>query len=220
MTSSIRNIRHVVTSACVAGLLSGCQMFPDDTDLGQIRKIVTIAFSPPPKVTLAQAAAIPYASIGVQIDGGAQGILILATDNGGEQLWTSSSRIAIITRQGRITKTAGLPYNLGASYSPSGEEAQRQPGLARLVDFPNLGLYGVSVFCEEQKIGVETITLLNTPIQAMRSEEHCHSDKVKLSWRFTNRFWRDPKSGFVWRSEQNIHPMLGTITLETLRPQE
>lgn len=218
--SSIRNIRSILTCTCVAGLLSGCQIFPDNTDAGQIGKIITLAFSAPPKVTLAEAEAIPYASVGIQIDDGAQDILILATDNAGQQLWTSASRIAIITLKGHILKTAGLPKNLSATYSTSAEDAGRHPGITRMIDLPDMRLYGIGIFCVDQKIGVETITLLGKPIQTVRSEERCHSDKDKLKWEFTNLFWRDPDSGFVWRSEQHIHPMLGTITLETLRPSE
>src|SRR5690349_17575742 len=46
-------------------------------------------------VTLQQAAAIPYATIGVRIDGSPEGMLALAVTNpGDERLWTSASRVA------------------------------------------------------------------------------------------------------------------------------
>jgi hypothetical protein len=220
MTLSIRDMRRVLACTCVAALLSGCQIFPEDTDIGQIRKIVSLTFSAPHKVTLEEAAAIPYASIGFQIDDGAQGILVLATDNAGQRLWTSATHIAIVTEHGHIMKTAGFPHNLGNTYPAGAEEAARNSGITRVGDFPDLGLYGVGIFCEEQRIGAETITLLGKPIQTVHFEEHCHSDKAKLAWRFTNLFWRDLNSEFVWRSEQYVHPKLGRITLEILRPPE
>ena len=50
-------------------------------------------------VTREQAAAVPYASIGVRSNGNPELLLVLATDNDGDLLWTSASRI--VTRYSR-----------------------------------------------------------------------------------------------------------------------
>jgi len=60
------------------------------------------------RVTREQAAAIPYASLGYSLDGGNQDILVLATDSGGDLLWTSAAHVVIVTRDGRIVRTVGL----------------------------------------------------------------------------------------------------------------
>ena len=58
-----------------------------------------------------KAAAISYASIGYRVNGGPEQLLVLATDSGGEQLWTSAAHVVIVTRGGRIVRTVGLaPY--------------------------------------------------------------------------------------------------------------
>jgi len=66
------------------------------------------------RVTRDQAAAVSYASMGYSLDGGNQAMLILATDSGGELLWTSSAHVVIVTRQGRIVRTLGLDHDLSA----------------------------------------------------------------------------------------------------------
>ena len=84
-------------------------------------------------------------------------MLVLATDNGGEQLWTSASHVVIVTRDGRIVRTLGLPMICPglttrgrAAASPAA--ALRQPFTStRLEDFPELGLYGVVVTCSARR---------------------------------------------------------------------
>src|SRR5262249_25938448 len=100
------------------------------------------------RVTRDQAAAIPYASMGYALDGGNQIMLVLATDNGGEMLWTSAAHVVIAPRQGRIVRTVGLAHDL-SSLTTRNSGALPAPAAAvqapftttRLEDFPELGLY-------------------------------------------------------------------------------
>src|SRR5262249_33688864 len=84
------------------------------------------------RVTRDQAAAIPYASLGYSLDDGNQVMLVLATDTNGELLWTSPSRVVIVTRDGRIIRTLGLAHDLSGFTTPGGPppspaEAVRRP---------------------------------------------------------------------------------------------
>ena len=72
------------------------------------------------RVTHDQAAAIPYASLGYSLDDGNQVMLVLATDANGELLWTSPSHVVIVTRDGRIIRTLGLPHDLSGFTTPGG----------------------------------------------------------------------------------------------------
>ena len=98
------------------------------------------------RVTRDQAASVSYASMGYRLDGGNQAMLILATDSGGELLWTSGAHVVIVTRGGRIVRTLGLDHDLSGLTTPNNAppvpllSAVRAPFTStRLVDFPELG---------------------------------------------------------------------------------
>ena len=99
-------------------------------------------------VTLEQAAATPYASLGYRIDNGSQGMLVLATDSGGDQIWTASNHVVFQTREGRITRTVGLLQdrsaltpNGGSDLPPPAAALQHSFTSVRMADFPDQGIY-------------------------------------------------------------------------------
>jgi hypothetical protein len=175
------------------------------------------------RVTRDQAAAISFASMGYSLDGGNQAMLILATDNGGELLWTSSARVVIVTRGGRVVRTLGLDHDLSGL---SGRNNTPPPPLAaavqapfastRLEDFPELGLYGVEVSCRARMVGRQSIQILGQAVSTIRVDESCRSNRPE--WSFTDNFWVDADSGLVWRSRQHVHPQGGTVETEIFRP--
>jgi hypothetical protein len=174
------------------------------------------------RVTREQAAAVPYASMGYSIDGGNQLLLVLATDSNGELLWTSPSHVVIVTRDGRITRTLGLPHDLASVTSPGGfapapAAALRGPFTStRQEDFPQLGLYGVSLSCRARLVGRQKIDILGQAIMTNRIEETCRSQTP--DWSFTDIYWLDPANGLAWRSRQHTHPKGGTVEIEIFRP--
>jgi hypothetical protein len=174
------------------------------------------------RVTRDQAAAIPYASLGYSLNGGNQAILVLATDTNGELLWTAPSRVVMVTRDGRITRTLGLAHDLSGLTIPGGPPpppaaAVRQPFTStRQEDFPELGFYGATVTCRAHLVGRQRITILGQAISTNRVDESCRSRNPE--WSFTDSFWIDPDNGLVWRSRQHINPRGGTIEIEIFRP--
>jgi len=174
------------------------------------------------RVTREQAAAIPYASLGYSLDDGNQALLVLATDTNGELLWTSPSHVVIVTRDGRIIRTLGLPHDLSGFTTPGGPppspaDAVRQPFTStRQEDFPELGFYGVAVSCQARLVGRQKIMILGQAITTNRIDESCQSRTPE--WSFVDSFWTDPDNGFVWRSRQHINPKAGTIEIEIFRP--
>jgi hypothetical protein len=155
------------------------------------------------------------------VDGSAQRLLVLASDVSGNLLWTAKSRVVILTRDGRIVRTVGLPHDLSAV-----TERGVQPPLSnalrgsfsslRLADFPDIGAYGVPLNCTALVTGPETISILGNAIGTIRINEACRN--LSLGWSFVDTYWIDPHSGLVWRSLQHIHPKDETIETEILRP--
>ena len=175
------------------------------------------------RITREQAAAIAYASLGYTIDGGNQGLLVLATDSGGDLLWTSAAHVVIVTRDGRIVRTVGLDRNLSnvtsrdQSALPPPAAAIRAPfSSTRMEDFPDLGFYGVRVSCRAKLAGRQNVKILGQVLATLRVEETCNSQNP--AWVFTDTFWIDKDSGFVWRASQHVHPKGTLVETEIFRP--
>ena len=171
-----------------------------------------------PSVTLEEAASVPYASMGVRLGGGPEVMIILAGDTGGQSLWTSAAKIAITTEDGRIVRTAGFGHDLGG-YVP--QSAVKENGVATVRwqgDFPDLKLYSIPILCRDKEAADETIVILGKDIHTRRIDESCRSQSSLLDWSFDNTYWVDPVGGLVWRSIQHVHPQLGAIETEILRP--
>jgi len=207
-------------------LLSGC----DSTGTSDyslyyqaVRQSIRAGFSGDSRITRDQAAQIPYASIGYRVNDGAEQMLVLATDTGGEQLWTSAAHVVIVTRSGRIVRTVGLGQDVSAVTPQKGQQLFGPAELSggsltrvRLEDFPGIPIYGATVTCTAMPGGSETIVILGRGITTRKVDEACRSDM--LGWSFTDSYWIDPQSALVWRSVQHVSPTGGKIEIETLRP--
>ncbi len=171
-------------------------------------------------VQLKQAASIPYATLGYRFSGSSEQMLILATDDGNERLWTSAARIAIRERHGRIVSTAGFDRNLaGYNAVDPGIPNWREPGrYSWLADYPDIGLYSVRVDCEDLPSGPEKIVILGKEIDTLRVNKSCSSSQ--LGWQFSNVYWVSLSSNRVWKSIQHLHPKLDPLEIELLRPPE
>lgn len=171
------------------------------------------------RVTLEQAASVPYATMGIRLGNGPQAMIVLAGDSSGQRLWTSAAKIAITTKEGRIVRTAGLDHNLGGFILQRDMRGKNSVGAVRWqADFPDLGLYSVPIACQDRLAGNDTIVILGSDIHTKRVEETCSSEGSSLEWTFENTYWLDPSSGLVWRSVQHVHPQLDAIETEILRP--
>ncbi|MES2294551.1 MAG: YjbF family lipoprotein [Pseudomonadota bacterium] len=175
------------------------------------------------RITKAQASAIAYASMGYRLNSGAEQIVVLATDANGEQLWTSAAHIVILTHGGRITRTVGLEHDVSGVTPKAG---QQLPDIAaafkgtvtytRMEDFLDIPAYGVALVCTLSRRGAQTVLILGHAIATIRIDETCRG--VDLKWSFTDSYWADPDTGFVWRSHQHINPKGSVIDTEILRP--
>jgi hypothetical protein len=216
-----------LAGAALALLVAGCSSGGSDNNTYShfyeiLQQSVKASFGKV-RVTREQAAAIPYASMGYRLDGDNENVLILGTDSGGEQLWTSPLKVVMVTRDGRIVRTLGLAHDL-SGLTDRGNGVMSAPAAAiqapftstRLEDFPELGMYGVIVSCRARAAGRQTIKILGQPIVTMRVDEACRSQKPE--WSFVDNYWVDIDNGRVWRSRQHVHPKGGMIETEIFRP--
>lgn len=200
----------------LSSALGGCSS-DGSADFRSFTSIIKLAFAPAQRVTIKQASAIPYATIGVRLGGGPQAIGTLATDDGAQRLWAIGAKIMIATtRDGQIQRTVGLPHNLSwmIPSGPSATSARRRTGWS--ADFADLAVYSVNIQCEEILFGNVRIPILGKLVTTRRSNVRCEAPQLK--WTFQNTYWTDPQTGLVWKSIQYIHPKLDPIEIETLRP--
>jgi hypothetical protein len=216
MTSS-RHRRFAVPALVGLLALSGCSS--EGSDWVDMFKAARAAWdNRDAPIGLEQASGIPFATMGVRVNGGREQMLLLATDTNGERLWTSGSKVAITTRRGRIIRTAGFGTDLSGYENANGDPAGwRAPhAFAWNADFADLGYYSVPVVCRVAPAGREPITILGKEIDTVRVDETCRAEK--LDWSFTNSYWVNPESGRVWRSIQYLHPKGLVLEIELLRP--
>lgn len=218
-------MRRLSALAVILPVLAGCSS-SGTSDYSQfyraLRQSAAASFGDG-RITKDQAAAIPYASMGYRVNGAAEQLVVLATDANGEQLWTSSARIVITTREGRITRTVGLERDIAGLAPKFGEQMPEIAAAlkgdltyARVQDFPSLPAYAVTVNCTLSRKGAQTIVILGHGIATTRIDEACRSANPR--WSFTNTYWIDPQTGLCWRSRQHIDPQGGVIETEILRP--
>jgi len=209
-----------ITSAMA---LTGCNSARESA-YGQYGQFIIAAFKQSfgnGAVTRQQAAAVPYASMGYRLNSGRELLVVLATDTAGDLLWTSGQHIALMTRDGRIRRTVGLPNDVGAVTSPgdlaSPSQALRAPFYSlRQTDFPDLGLFGVNIRCHAVARGRTSVSILSAATATVRVTETCRAED--LDWNFTDNFWVDPQSGMIWKAVQHIHPKGDILETELFRP--
>jgi group 4 capsule polysaccharide lipoprotein GfcB/YjbF len=210
--------------AAAALALAGCSSDSsgggNGSEWGQIVDMVS-GGGTPDTVSLEQASAVPYATIGVRVNDEPQMMLVLAADEAGDHLWTSKARAAVTTRYGRVVRTSGLPVNIdGVNYN--GEDPVQtvaRSGQAtesmRTSDFWDLNRFSIPLRCVTESRGADHVTILGKSIATVRVDQTCESPSI--DWSFTDSFWVGT-SGLVWKSIQHYHPNAAPIEIEVLRP--
>ncbi len=216
--------RRTILLAGAALPLAGCDMpYGLNYDTVKTSLAVSTGLEEAPGITLEQASQIPYASIGYRIGGSQEFILVLASTIAGSLLWTAADHRALVTANGRVTRSAGFEWNLAETSFSQPDPVQTglhqlttNVLLVRTLDLRDVDRFGVSVQSTFTPIGKTKVSILGADLDVLEVHEDCRCDD--LDWSFQNVFWADVGSGFIWRSVQNIHPNLGALTIEVLRP--
>src|SRR5882672_5984379 len=197
-------------------LLAGCA----DSDVVQVGDFVLSSFdTSAQKIPRERVAAIPYATMGMELGPSMQALLVLGTIAQNELDWFAGEQVFIRTRNGRVIRTAGLPYDLGGLRDLSTNSMLRSAGggspLQQFsLDFPDLGIFGATAQCSPKDMGDDNVEIFGSRIPTRHIVEHCTVEALK--WNFDNEFWKDRMSGYVWRSSQHIHPKSPPLVLEVL----
>ena len=86
----------------------------------------------------------------------------------------------------------------------------------RLIDFVTEQHFSVIVKSVLQRTHRENITILEREYDTFVIRED--NEVEQLGWSYTNVFWVDAETGFVWRSTQYFSPKLPPIEIDILKP--
>lgn len=204
--------------------LAGCGLSPTLDRVGR-----TVASRPKTDsgypLSIEQIKASPYATLGARFGSGAPIVMVLATADGRDLHWVSADRAILVTREGRLIQTAGLPRDLRATQYVAADplpqifrsgSAESAPRIWRYVDMSNKDAFGVVVESRYSILGTEAISILGSEHQTLRVRE-----RVRVpSWRWAadNVFWIDQQTAAVRKARQQYCPEVAAIEYEILKP--
>ena len=191
----------------MALLAAGCVESPIVTNVASAFKFA-LAGLPDVPISRDQVAKIPYASISAKIGRGPRSLLILWRVEGNEQHWMSADNAVLVTRGGRVVKTAGFPENLKGSnvtgvdpVAKGLHQLAEKAVISRTIDLDKGNHYGLPVDSTFTPLGPRTIAIVDIDFETILVRE---SNRAKtLNWNFTNFYWVDHFDGFVWKSRQS-----------------
>jgi hypothetical protein len=212
----------LLAAAPLVAALTGC-----DSSNSDALRLGTLAYQQlghvfgDDNIPRARVVAIPYATIGVRLGGGAESLLVLAGISQHDLQWLGGTTISITTRDGRIIRTVGLEHNLDGFQGPVADKpgaASGQGAYHYIYDLIDRNTYGVFVRCTQSDTGAEAITIIGVHHDTRHIVEHCEAPQ--LDWTFQNDFWTDAATGYVWKTTQYVHPDLDPLTIQILRPEK
>ena len=164
---------------------------------------------------------LPYASMAVRFPNLPRALLVLGKAEGGELHWYSADRGVLVTRYGRLVRSAGFAENLvrtefsGKDFLEPGGLLMPDDRLQRRIDLQGGARYGIAVNSSLRLGGEADVVVGQRSLRLLLVEEHCQVPT--LNWSFVNKFWVD-QNRFVWRSEQQIAPEFPMVQTEVMKP--
>ena len=198
-------------------LLPGCIGLPEIPALSSLWEAPLPEAEPdPPRLTAHPPGDMPALRVSW---GSSRALVLLIQQNGENRLWRSGGGLVVATDGARVVATAGLrdwlastrldgPDPLDDPLALVGQPAatlRRELDLMRGDRSPDSMRFGVALSCRL------TASLEGAAVLVL---EHCRRRGGKS---FTNRYWADPASGGIYRSEQWVGDT-GTMRLEVVTP--
>lgn len=211
------------------GVIAGCTAVTEET-----RATIAYALQKPDSVELSadEVAAFPYTALYARWTDGPQALLVLGYVDSNEFSWVSADRETLITKQGRVIRTAGVDYDLvGVSNlaadplrcivtAPDACERTWQREIEVQVEIAHQRhldhAYSRALESRFEVLGTEQLELAAGVYDVTRVEEH---GVVRFSGReqgFTNVFWLEA-DGHVIKSVQQVVPQRASLELTQMK---
>lgn len=135
------------------------------------------------------------------------GLDVLATQvasNNGYVNFYTKSKTSFVFRNGHLTATRGLPFDLMARDIGSGKRSYKYLSAENQIE-------ALSMNCTISNTKRETVVIFERSYSLLLAEEICKSKSRAIK----NRIWRD-EGGKAWKAEQWIGPEMGFAVVEWL----
>ena len=192
------------------------------TNVYDAARLVTVGIPDTP-LSRGQVSKIPYASIGAKIGKGPRSLMILAHIRADGLHWVSADRAVVVTRGGRVVKTAGLPENLRDTrfdgqdpVNKSLHQLKQPASFQRRLDFDGDRYFGLVAESTFEPIEEQTLTIVEIEFKLILVRERVRAQTI--NWDHDNYYWVDVFDGFVWKSRQHIARSFAPIEIEILKP--
>ena len=165
--------------------------------------------------------AVPYPQILVTTVT-SEGVMAMARRRGDLEFWLASGKQVLMMRDGLVVRSVGLgvsldgtrfngesPFKRGLQHLPDGYTS------TRWIDVYEGYRVGIAVNSRFSTLGIEHIRILDKDYALRRIDEQV--DAPGLDFRATNRYWVDPRDGFIMQSEQHLTPQI-FLKIVQLRP--
>ena len=140
-------------------------------------------------------------------------VMVPAVVNLNRVTWLSEDNVSIVTENGLIVATRGLPRDLMAAdviesrraiLNGGGQVVRTRETLSSLDQIETELLQ-----CSIAQDGAETVTIVQKAVPTVRFSERCEGESTS----FSNTYWVDG-NGVIARSEQFVSPEAGSLVLE------
>ncbi|QXH98759.1 YjbF family lipoprotein [Pseudomonas monsensis] len=165
-------------------------------------------------VSAAEVAAVNYPQLKLTTPSGS-GVLALVREREDLQFWVASGKQVLLLRNGLAVRSIGLGLEGDLDGTRLADDSPFKQGLHHVADgFTTrrwIDLYegqevGVIVNSRFSRRSEQTLQILDKEYTVLRVDEQIDAPAIGL--RATNRYWVDPRDGFILQSEQQLTSQL------------
>lgn len=205
-------------------VLSGCTTNREDSHVVSQSKQSYLALLKDNELSKEQAEALPYAVLQVSLNDEHTIIMPLGYLEREQQQWFSKDLLSFSTKNGRVIQIYNTDEEISAIervdfyrdvYLSSVKPRQFFQFVVSM-DFLTQKRFGVKGFLKVQVKGMEERFLWGKPVPLLRIEEQVSIPS--MNFQFTNLYWKDPKTNFIWESIQKWSPNALKIHYKVVKP--
>jgi hypothetical protein len=205
------NILKVGLCLMAASLLCGCNPLMS----ASLNNLKAAVVGPDEvDVSAAEVAGVNYPQMKLTTPSGS-GVLALVREREDLQFWVASGKQVLLLRNGLAVRSIGLGLEGDLDGTRLADDSPFKQGLHHVADgFTTrrwIDLYkgqevGVIVNSRFSRRSEQTLRILDKEYTVLRVDEQIDAPAIGLS--ATNRYWVDPRDGFILQSEQQLTSQL------------
>ncbi len=210
----------------VAGLLvlSGCSTNREQESPFAAFYSAYQALSAKQNLSQSEAEKLPYAVMQVSLNKNHNVLMPLGHMSGNELKWYSQDRFGFTTNSGRVTQVYNVQSELSSikadalwkRFELQGFALNQRVKLPITLDFLSLNRFAVKGTLTIEGVSFEERVLWGLPVKLLRIEEQIQIPSMDYS--YTNVYWKDTKTNFIWESIQKWGPNVPEIHYQVVKP--